>query len=88
MANASAPEKARTVSREALLTALGGGYEPEVRLQIVRGLLGRVDVAYNSLLAKYLEDIRLEAQEIGNKKLAKEAIRLLKNLDPNRASAD
>jgi hypothetical protein len=88
LANVSAPEDARKVSEDALLTALGGGYEPEVRIQIVRGLLGKVDVAYNSLLAKHLEDIRLEAQEIGNEKVLQEAARLLKNLEPSRESEE
>ncbi len=88
LANASAPEDARRVSEDALLTALGGGYEPEVRVQIVRGLLGKVDVAYNSLLAKHLEHIRLEAQELGNKKVVQEAARLLKNLEPSSQSEE
>jgi hypothetical protein len=88
IANASAPARARRTSEDALLTALGGGYEPEVRLQIVRGLLGKVDVAYNTLLAKHLEDIFLGAQEFGNKKVAREAARLLKSLEPSRESTE
>jgi ubiquinone biosynthesis protein UbiJ len=88
MANASAPEEARTVSREALLTALGGGYGPEVRLRIVRGLLGEVDIAYHSLLAKYLGDIHAESEESGDTKVAEEAARLLKSLEPSEESAD
>jgi hypothetical protein len=88
LANASVPESARKVSRDALLTALGGGYEPEVRLEIVRGLLGKLDVAYNSLLAKHLEDIRIEAQEFSNEKVAKEAMHLLKSLAPSVESAE
>jgi hypothetical protein len=88
IANASAPARARRTSEDALLTALGGGYEPEVRLEIVRGLLGNVDVAYNSLLIKHLEDIRSEAMEFGNEKAAKEANDLLKRLDPPAESPE
>jgi outer membrane protein assembly factor BamB len=88
LANASAPERARRVSEDALLTALGGGYEPDVRLQIARELLGNVDVAYNSLLAKHLEDIRIEAQETGNEKVAKKAARLLERLEPSEESKE
>ena len=88
IANASAPARARRISEDALLTALGGGYEPEVRLEIVRGLLGNVDVAYNSLLIKHLEDIRSEAMEFDNEKAVQEAARLLKNLELSRESEE
>jgi hypothetical protein len=59
-----------------------------VRLQIARELLGNVDVAYNSLLAKHLEDIRIEAQETGNEKVAKKAARLLERLEPSEESKE
>jgi hypothetical protein len=87
LTNASVPERARAISEDALLTALGGGYEPDVRLRIIRALLRNVDVAYQSLLAKHLEDIRIEAEETGNKKVSRDAARLLKNLEQIRASA-
>jgi hypothetical protein len=88
LSNVSSPDSARRVSVDALLTALGGGYEPEVRLTIVRALAGRIDVAYESLLAKHLEAIRLEAEDFGKGKIAEEAARLLKRLDRSGESAD
>jgi hypothetical protein len=88
LANASAIEKARRASEDALLTALGGGYEPDVRLRIVRGLLGKIDTSYNSLLAKQLVHIRDEAQQIGDKSVAKEAARLLGSLESHKVSAE
>jgi hypothetical protein len=81
VAGNGASEDQLRASEDALLTALGGGYEADLRLQIVRRLAGTLDVAYNSLLAKHLEDIRLEAMELGNRKVADEAAQLLKNLD-------
>ncbi|MBI4240623.1 MAG: hypothetical protein HY613_02805, partial [Candidatus Rokubacteria bacterium] len=63
-----------------------GGYEPEVRLRIVRGLLGKVDVSLNSLLAKHLEDIRDEALELGKEELLKEVKRLLKSLESSKGA--
>ena len=84
LADSSAKEDVRRDAEDALLTALGGGYDPKVRLGIVRGLLGNVDVALHSLLAKHLEDIRAEAREADNDDLAKEADRLLKQLEPSQ----
>ena len=66
------------------MNALGGGYEPERRIGIVKILAGQVDVALHSLLAKHLEDIRAEAREAGEVKLEKEADRLLKQLAPSQ----
>jgi hypothetical protein len=83
----AATKEARRASEDALLTALGGGYEPDLRLKIVRGLVGKLDVAYEPLLAKHLEGIRDEAREIGNDRLAKEAVRLLESLEASRESA-
>ncbi len=88
IANASAPPRARRTSEDVLLTALGGGYEPEVRLEIVRGLLGKLDIAYNSLLAKHLEGIRDEARDFDDETLALEATRLLKSIEPFGAPAE
>jgi hypothetical protein len=82
LANMSSPEEARRASEDALLTALGGGYEPGVRLQIVRALTGTLDAAYDSLLMKHLEDIRIEAEEFGSNKVAAEATKLLKRFEP------
>jgi hypothetical protein len=81
LANANAPERAREVSTDALLTALSGGYEPELRLEIVKGLLGRVPVAYESLLAEHLVDIRAEAEAFGLDDLADKTKRLLRQLE-------
>ena len=80
--NSAAPERARNASTDALLTALSGGFELEVRIQIVRGLLGKVDAAYESLLAEHLRDIRDEAMDFENEIVAKEAEKLLKRLEP------
>jgi hypothetical protein len=88
LANSSSSEEARKRSEDALLTALGGGYDPEVRLRIVRGLLGKIDVAYQSLLVNSLEDVRIEAEETGNTEVAKEAAGLLKNLQSSRESSE
>ncbi len=82
LANGSSPQEDLGASTDALLTALSGGYEPEPRLQIVKGLLGQVDVAYESLLAEHLRDIRDEAMDFENEIIAKEAEKLLKRLEP------
>jgi hypothetical protein len=83
LADPSARAEDRQVSEDALLKALSGGYGPDVRLQIVRALVAKLDVAYHSLLAKHLEGIRMEAKEFGKEKLAKEAALLLKRLEPS-----
>ena len=88
LTSAAAPQKVRKASEDALLTALGGGYEPQVRLRIVRVLFGQVDVAYHSLLAKHLADIRDEAWMLGHKDMAREAARLLKRLGASVESAE
>lgn len=82
LANASVPPRAGDIARDALLEALGGGYELDLRLTMVKGLIGKVDVAYHSLLARHLADIRDEALELGQEGLAGKAERLLKRLDP------
>ncbi len=78
----STPEQRRD-AENALLTALGGGYEPSIRLQIVEQLIGKIDVAYNSLLARHLEDIRIDARESGDAELARKAGRILERLEPS-----
>jgi hypothetical protein len=82
LANGSSLQEHLGTSTAALLTALSGGYELELRLQIVKGLLGKVDVAYESLLAEHLRHIRDEAVDFGKEDLAKEAEKLLKHLEP------
>ncbi len=72
----------RLVSQDALLTPLSGGYDPEVRLEIVRGLLGNVDPMLHSLLARHLENIRDEARDFDKEALAEAAERLLRSLEP------
>lgn len=79
--DAASSESARSESSDALLTALSGGYEPELRLEIAKALMGRLDVAYHDLLAGHLEDIRAEAEDFGKTDLAKEATRLLERLE-------
>jgi hypothetical protein len=81
VANSAAPDAALDASMAALLTALGGGYEPEVRLEIVRRVLDRIDVAYYGLLARHLEDIRIEAQDLGLEDLDRQAAGLLESLE-------
>ncbi len=81
MANASAPEPARTDSRDTLLRVLSGGYDLETRLKVVRGLIGNVDVSLNSLLREHLESIRAEARAAGEEDLAVELEQLSKRLE-------
>jgi hypothetical protein len=81
LANASAPAHALQASRDALLTTLSGGFDPEVRLEIVSALIRQVDDSYHALLAAHLEDIRSEAMDFGKEDLAGKAERLLKQLD-------
>jgi hypothetical protein len=88
VAGNGASEDQLRASEDALLTALGGGYEADLRLQIVRRLAGTLDVVYDSLLAKHLEDIRLEAMELGNRKVADEAAELLKRFDLSGGAAE
>ena len=78
-AKASAETKAE--AEDALLTALSGGYEPEVRFRVVRALVGKVDAGLHSLLVEHLESIRSEAVDFGKDELAYEAERLLKSLE-------
>ncbi len=81
LSNPSAPDQARDVAREALLTALGGGFEVDLRLEVVAALLDNVDVAYRTLLEKHLVDIRDEAAELGQEAILKEAEGLLRQLE-------
>ena len=67
---------------DALLTALSGGYEPEMRLRIVKEILDKVDVGLLSLLATHVEEIRAEAGDFGKEDLVTEANRLLRRLQP------
>ena len=72
-----------TSSTDALLTALGGGYEPEVRIEIVKRLLDKVDDSLHSLLAKHVRDIRDEARDFDKEELEKAAEKLLEQLEPS-----
>lgn len=81
LANASAPARAREVARDALLTALGGGYDVEARLAIVEALAESIDVAYHSLLAGHLGDIREEALELDLAEIANRAETLRERLE-------
>ena len=77
----SASEDAVSESTDALLTALGGGYEPETRFVIVKELLDQVDMDLRSLLRRHLEDIRDEARDFDKEELADRAERLLQRLE-------
>jgi hypothetical protein len=83
LGDASAPESARDASTDALLTALSGGYEPGVRIRIVKGLLENVDDSLTSLLVEHLKDIRDEARDFGVEALARTAEELLQRLEPS-----
>ena len=82
VSNTSAEESDRDISMDALLTALSGGYEPEMRLRIVKEILDKVDVGLLSLLATHVEEIRAEAGDFGKEDLVTEANRLLRRLQP------
>ena len=57
-------------------STVGGGYEPELRLRIVRVLVDRVDLALHFVLAKHLEDIEVEAKDRSMRDLAGQAKQL------------
>ena len=80
LTNASAPERARRISVDALLTALSGGYELETRVEIATALLETVDDSMRSLLAEHLRDIEDEARDFDRQELAATAGRLLERL--------
>ena len=77
----SASEDAVSESTDMLLTALGGGYEPETRFVIVKELLDHVDMDLRSLLMRHLEDIRDEARDFDKQELADRAEQLLQRLE-------
>jgi hypothetical protein len=81
LAEGATDGEARKAAEDALLTALSGGYELEVRMRIVRALADRIDAGLRSLLASHLEDIRSEARDTGRNDLAEEAEGLLKKLE-------
>ena len=80
VADASSLQEDLEASTDALLTVLSGGYELEVRIQVVRRLLRRADVRYESLLVEHLRDIRDHAMDLENEAVAKEAKQLLRRL--------
>jgi hypothetical protein len=81
LAGAASSEDERAAAQDALLTALGGGYEPEVRLALVRGLSSHVDVSLYSLLERHLEDIEEEARAFGDEELRLRARELRERLE-------
>ena len=81
LARKDASPETKAEAEDALLTALSGGYEPEVRFRVVRALVGTVDAGLHSLLVEHLESIRSEAKDFGKDELAYEAERLLKSLE-------
>ena len=82
LAGKGSSEDERAAAQDALLTALGGGYEPEVRLALVRGLAAHVDASLHSLLARHLEDIEEEARAFDDEVLRQRAETLRKQLEP------
>ena len=82
LANPASPEEALSVSTDALLTVLSGGYEPETRLEIVKALFETVDASLHSLLAEHVKDLRDEAEAFDDTALVKQATRLLIKLEP------
>ena len=84
LGDSSSSDQLRKNAESALLTALGGGYEPEMRLGVARALIDEVDEALYSLLAKHLEDIRTEAEELGKDNIVKETKRLLERLEQSK----
>ena len=70
-------------SIDALLTALSGGYGPDVRMEMVVALVPRIDESLHSLLAAHLRNVRDEALDFENDRLVWEAERLLKSLEPS-----
>jgi hypothetical protein len=83
LSNPSAHADALSVSVDALLTALGGGYDPEVRLEIVERLMDTVDIGLHSLLFDHLTDILAEVEDFGRENLALRAKALQNRLEPN-----
>ena len=81
LADISASADLRSRAESDLLTALGGGYDPAMRLRIARALVDEVDEKLHSLLRKHLEDIRAEAGELERQDLVDEVETLLKRLE-------
>ncbi len=80
LSNPDATEEARKVAEDALLDALSGGYEPDVRLQVAASLTRQIDVAYFGLLEKQVVAIRDEARELKDEALVKSAEQLLETI--------
>ena len=81
LTNNAAPEHAREVAIDSLLTALSGGFAPELRVEIVDTLIPSVDAAYLSLLAEHVWSVRFEARDFEDNALLDETRRLLRRLD-------
>ena len=79
---AEEPVAADDAYTDELLTALGGGYEPEARLEMVLELVDRVDESLYSLLVEHLLDIADEARAFGEEGLARKAEQVIKRLEP------
>ena len=71
----------RSQSSDDLLTALNQEHGLEVRLKIVRQLVGKVDVSLNAPLVAHLKRIRAEAAAAGNEDLANRAVQLIGSLE-------
>jgi len=78
--NPKATEEARKAAEDALLDALGGGYGPDVRLQVAASLARQIDLAYFSLLEKQVVAIRDEARGLKDEALVQAAEQLLEKI--------
>jgi hypothetical protein len=76
-----ASQQQRDAAVEAVLTALSGGYEPELRLEMVKALVNHAEDSYYSLLAEHIRDIRSEAEAFQKEELATAAQKLLERLE-------
>jgi hypothetical protein len=80
LSNPKATEEARKAAEDALLDALGGGYGPDVRLQVAASLARQIDLAYFSLLEKQVVAIRDEARGLKDETLVQAAEQLLEKI--------
>jgi hypothetical protein len=86
VADRSAPESTRTAAQDVLFKALGGGYDLEQRIDIIRGLVDRVDVSLEPLLKAHLVRLSMEAERSGVENLRTEVEWLLMSQDVKRAA--
>jgi hypothetical protein len=71
----------RINSRYALLRVLDTSRDLEVRLSAARGLIAGADISLYPVLRERLEEIRIEARELGKKELSGQAAALLRMIE-------